>query len=83
MATFLQAAIEVLRASERPMTTREIAQTAMDAGLIAPGGKTPERSMSAALYEEANRNPAGGIRRIAVEGDKRAVRGSVRWALSD
>lgn len=82
MATFLDAAIEVLRGSDRPMTAREITQAGIEAGLLSSTSKTPEGRMSAALYEDANREPAGQVGRIAVEGNRRAVRGSVRWVLN-
>lgn len=77
--TFLAAAIEVLRASGRPMTTREITDEALSRGLITTTGKTPDATMSASLYAAANRG--GEIRRVSEPGPNRAVRGSVRWAL--
>jgi hypothetical protein len=82
MATFLEAATQVLRASGRPLTVREIVEEAIRAGLLASNGKTPESTMSAALYEAAQRANSSPLRRIAIEGNQRAIRGSVRWALS-
>jgi len=48
--TYLKAALTVLRESQRPLTSREIAERAMAEGLIVTSGKTPEATMSAALY---------------------------------
>jgi hypothetical protein len=73
---FLQAAEEVLRRARRPLTAGEITKAALKRGLLRTDGKTPEASMSAALY----RAPADGpIRRMCEHGRTRAKRGSVRW----
>ncbi len=77
--TYVQAAIEVLRAKRTPMTTREILAEAIQRGLIIPRGKTPQASLSAALYREVHRNDT--LRRLFVPGKYRARRGSVRWSL--
>lgn len=77
--TFLAAAIEVLRASGRPMTTREITDEALSQGLVQTRGKTPAATMSAALYAAARQGRV--IRRMSEPGPNRAVRGSVRWTL--
>ena len=62
------------------MTTREVVEKAIERGLIAPRGKTPEASMSAALYVHLKEHPDGRIQREFAPGPKRAVRSSVRWA---
>jgi hypothetical protein len=48
--TYLEAAVAVLNASNRRMTTSEILQEAMARGLLKPASKTPEASLSARLY---------------------------------
>ena len=74
--TFLEAAEAVLRAAKRPLTTREITDIALQRGLLRTGGKTPEATMSAALYGALADAP---IRREFAPGRRRAARGSVRW----
>jgi hypothetical protein len=48
--TFLEAAELVLRTAKKPLTIREITGMALRRGLIETRGKTPEATMSAALY---------------------------------
>lgn len=79
---FLDAALLVLADADRPLTTRGLTDVAMARGLIQSRGKTPEATMAAALYLEANR-PTSRIRKISQPGPQRAVRGSVRWMLAD
>jgi hypothetical protein len=74
--TFRDAAIEVLRGAGRPLSTREITETALRRGLIQTHGKTPHATMSARLYGAAGR---GLVEREYRRGRQRAVRGSVRW----
>jgi HB1, ASXL, restriction endonuclease HTH domain len=83
MLTFLEAAVQVLRSSNRPMTTQEIVDEGVRSGLLTPRGKTPRASMSAELYRAIRRSPSGPLRRVAIEGDRRAVRGSARWTLRE
>ncbi|HZS89104.1 MAG TPA: winged helix-turn-helix domain-containing protein [Chloroflexota bacterium] len=47
--SYYQAAVEILRSTGRPMGAYEIADEALRRGLIAPEGKTPRNTMSAAL----------------------------------
>ena len=74
--TFLEAAELILRQAKRPLTTREITELALRRGLLKTRGKTPEATMSAALYGATTERP---IRREYNQGRIRAVRGSVRW----
>lgn len=74
--TFLEAAEVVLRTARKPLTVREITEIALRRGLLETHGKTPDATMSAALY---GASPDGPIRREFVPGSRRAVRGSVRW----
>jgi hypothetical protein len=79
--TYFEAALAVLRRAKRPLTTREIAAAAIEAGLIVPQGKTPEASMSAALYQRAKSGAT--LVKLETPGSRRAERGSVRWTLRD
>src|SRR6266566_5050390 len=74
--TFRQAAEVVLSKAKRPLTAGEITALAIRQGLLQTAGKTPEASMSAALYTAPTDGP---IRRRFVAGGMRAKRGSVRW----
>ena len=79
--TYLEAALEVLRNAERPLTTRQVVDEAVERGLIAPTGKTPDASMSAALYGELH--TSSRVLKLAAPGPTRAARGTVRWVLRD
>ncbi len=76
--TFLEAAIQILRSSQRPLTTREITERALEAGLINTHGKTPNRTMGAVLYRALHTD--GELVKTADPGTGRAKPGSVRWA---
>jgi len=77
--TFLEAAIVILREADRPLTNHEITERALARGLIQTAGKTPEATMSAALY---GASPDAGLRRDFRPGRRRAARGSVRWTYA-
>jgi hypothetical protein len=81
--TYLDAALQVLEAAGRPMTAREITDEALRRGLIAPAGRTPEATMSAALYTCSLANSGTRLQRVFGPGPTRARRGSVRWVLTD
>jgi hypothetical protein len=76
---YYEAAIEVLKAAKRPLTVREITDQAIKRGLIRPKGKTPAATMSAVLYVRLRNHP--DLVKLEDQGNKRAVRGSVRWTL--
>jgi hypothetical protein len=78
--TFFDAAVSVLSAARRPLTTREIVESATSRGLLKSAGKTPEASMSAQLYRRYH-DPDSPIQRLAEQGPVRARHGTVRWAL--
>ncbi len=80
---YLAAAVRVLRDQGRPMTTSEITRLALERGLIAPRGKTPEAKMRARLYGAVRDDPSCPIQRTFKPGAVRAVRDSVRWNLRD
>jgi len=77
--TYYEAALQVLRSARRPLTTQEITDLAMERKLIIPRGKTPHATMSAVLYQRVRDDPE--LVKLGVEGNERAKRGSVRWAL--
>lgn len=78
--SFLEAAITIMRASDRELTTSQITDDALARGLIQTNGQTPTASMSAALYRAVKSgNPF--IERVAIPGRQRAERNSVRWRL--
>lgn len=77
--TFYEAALQILRSSPHPLTTREITDKAIERGLIATNGKTPDATMSAALYERLPNDPQ--LVKLEAPGEKRARHGSVRWQL--
>jgi hypothetical protein len=64
------------------MTAREIADAALQRGLITTRGRTPEDTMSAALYRYIRDVKGAVIRREFTPGPTRAVRESVRWVIS-
>jgi hypothetical protein len=77
--TYYEAALQVLRSAQRPLTTQEITDQALASGLITPKGKTPNATMAAVLYRRV-RNDSELIK-LADRRHIRAKHGSVRWAL--
>jgi hypothetical protein len=75
----VRSTLAVLRSARRPLTTREIVETAIRRGLIEPSGKTPEATLSAVLYRRVSQDPQ--LVKLANLGRGRAERGTVRWAL--
>jgi hypothetical protein len=80
--TYYEAALEVLRSVRRPLTAGEITDRAIERGLIAPAGKTPEATMSAELYRGVRKDPEL-VKIDEPRSDGRARHGSVRWTLRD
>ncbi len=76
---YYDAALQVLRSAQRPLTIREITDQALRTGLITPVGKTPEATMAAELYVRV-RNDSELVK-LEEPGNGRAKRGSVRWTL--
>jgi HB1, ASXL, restriction endonuclease HTH domain len=79
--TYLEAAVRILHDAGRPLSTRELTDSAIAAGLIKPEGSTPQATMSAVLYRKVQADS----RLVKIEdagGRARAKRGSVFWALS-
>ena len=81
--TYVEAAEAVLRSARRPLTLGEITEAALRRRFIEPRGRTPQRTMSAALYRHIRRYPRGRIRREYRPGRIRAARDSVRWAYAE
>ena len=77
--TFYEAALQILGSSPNPLTTREITDEAIARGLLTTRGKTPHRTMAAALYERVGDDPQ--LVKLDTPGKKRAKHGSVRWHL--
>lgn len=77
--TYYDAALRVLQSADRPLSTHEITDLALEQGMILPVGKTPHATMSATLYTRVGKDSE--IVKIDVPGNGRAKRGSVRWAL--
>jgi HB1, ASXL, restriction endonuclease HTH domain len=78
--TYYEAAIQVLRSAQHPLTAREITTHAIENGLITPVGRTPDATMSAVLYVHARKDTT--FTKIEEPGNGRAKRGSVRWMLT-
>jgi hypothetical protein len=79
--SYVEAAVQVLKAVGRPLTTTEITEFAVARRLIDPKGKTPNRSMAARLYLHIRDARPPHIRKTFIPGKARAKRGSVRWTL--
>ena len=75
--TYYEAALRVLKFVGHPLTAREITDQAIEAGLIAPAGKTPYATMRAALYVRVRSDLE--LLKMEDPGNGRAKRGSVRW----
>jgi hypothetical protein len=82
VGTYIDAAVAVLSGAHEPLTDREITDRALAAGLLPMRGRTPAKSMSAALYLERARSPRPRVEKVAMPGPTRARRGSVRWRLA-
>ena len=77
--SYFEAAIKILEQASKPLTTREVTDAAIKAGLLKPKGKTPEATMAAALY--ARLSTDSRLVKLERRGTKRAVRGTVRWTV--
>lgn len=75
--TYYEAALRVLKFAGYPLTAREITDQAIEAGLIAPVGKTPYSTMSSILYKRLKTDLE--LLKMEDPGKGRAKPGSVRW----
>jgi len=76
---YYEAALQVLKSADHPLTVAEITDQAVHKGLIAPKGSTPYATMRASLYTRVQVDPE--LVKIHTPGPVRAKRGSVRWTL--
>jgi HB1, ASXL, restriction endonuclease HTH domain len=79
--TYFEAALAVLKASNRPMTAQEIMDEAIARGLVSPGGKTPATTLASKFYVHVRDAERPLIERCFSQGRTKAERGSVRWRL--
>lgn len=79
--SFFEAAIQVLKSSTEPLTTREITERALERGLIVSQGKTPDATMAAVLYGKLGTDLR--LVKLQTRGPARAKRGTVRWTLRE
>jgi hypothetical protein len=64
--TFYEAALQILKSSREPLTTREITERALENGLIVSRGKTPVATMGAELYGRLDTDASLSRSKIAV-----------------
>lgn len=62
--SFKAAAKELLKRAGEPMTAKELTSHAIEEGLIASGGKTPDATMAAQLYVDINKNPKTPFKKV-------------------
>ncbi len=62
--SFKKAAEKVLREANAPLSPREIVERALDAGLIATEGATPDATMGAQIYLDLRDNPKSPFRKV-------------------
>lgn len=77
--TIKEAIADVLQASDHPLTTREVVDEVLGSRNVRLTGKTPQDSVTAALYVMAASPSYPGVRKVSEKGQQRAKRGSVRW----
>jgi hypothetical protein len=77
--TYLEAALEILRSSRRPLTIPEITERAISSKMVVPRGKTPQATMGAALYRALGTD--NRLVKMGDPGSMRAKPGSVRWTV--
>jgi restriction endonuclease Mrr len=62
--SFKDAAVEILRKANEPLSAIEIASRATQEGLIQTEGKTPEATMAAQLYVDINKNKDSRFKKV-------------------
>jgi len=62
--SFKSAAKELLKRAGEPMTAKELTAQAIEQGMLAPEGKTPEATMAAQLYVDINKNPKTPFKKV-------------------
>ncbi|MCB9150898.1 MAG: restriction endonuclease [Caldilineaceae bacterium] len=93
--TYLEAAYQILLAAKEPLHYADVAQRALDRGLIMPTGRTPTATMGSRLYtdtlkEETRFGRVGrGVFELAqpqasgIDGQVRVLNGATRQRLRD
>lgn len=76
--TYLEAALQVLKASNQPLSTGELLDRMIRYKLVEVSGSTPQATLSASLYRALGRE--AHLERVSEPGSGRARRGSVHWA---
>ncbi len=79
--TFLDVAAVVLSRVKRPLPSKEIIAKTREWGLLRSFGKTPDHTLTAALYLDIAQGSKSRFSRLAKPGPSRAVRNTVRWTL--
>jgi len=77
--TYYEAALQVLRSAQDPLTTPEITDRAIARRLITPRGDTPHATMGAELYLRVRSDSE--LVKLETPENGRAKKGSVRWTL--
>ncbi len=62
--SFKEAAIQVLKQADEPLSAKEIADLAMESGLIETSGATPDATMAAQLYTDINKNTYSDFKKV-------------------
>lgn len=64
MLSFKEAAIKVLKSSNKPLSAREITELALSSGFIATEGKTPEMTMASVIYTDISSNKSSEFLKV-------------------
>lgn len=62
--SYKSAAKELLKRAGEPMSAKELTEQAIEEGLIAPEGKTPEATMAAQIYVDIQKNPKSAFKKV-------------------
>lgn len=62
--SFKKAAESILRESDRPLSPKEIAERAIEAGIIETDGATPDATMGAQIYVDIRSNPKSQFKKV-------------------
>ena len=62
--SFKEAAIQILKSENEPLSAKEIVDIAFQKGLLSTEGKTPEATMAAQIYVDIDRNKKTKFKKI-------------------
>ena len=62
--SFKEAAIQILKSAKEPLSAKDIADLAIQRGLISTEGKTPEATMAAQIYVDIDRNKKTKFKKV-------------------